>query len=339
MDLIERYLTAVGLLIPAGQRADILAELREALLSQREEKEDELGRALTAEEQQRLLDAFGDPMTVAARYGAPRYLIGPELYPLYALMLKLVLIPVAIAAIAPTIVIAVTTGDLGAAIGRGVGVAINGFLSCVGSITLVFAGLQRSPENLRRLREWSARDMAELSKLSRLSELSNLGKLADGGRRRWFEDVTGIVAQLIFVLWWTHVIPFWRSNIPVHEGQSVALGLAPVWDALFWPVLALSGLDIAIHALRLATPEPPRAALAFNLALQLGLLAAVGWALRAGRWVVVTGVGLPAEALAKVAYGVNLGIHVTLIVLAVVAIASAGVSLLRLARPASTQAA
>ena len=46
MDLVERYLAAVARELPEAQRDDIVAELRDILLSQFEEKEAELGRPL-----------------------------------------------------------------------------------------------------------------------------------------------------------------------------------------------------------------------------------------------------------------------------------------------------
>ena len=42
MDLIDRYLDAVRLLLPLDQRDDIAAELRDVLMTRREEK---IGRA------------------------------------------------------------------------------------------------------------------------------------------------------------------------------------------------------------------------------------------------------------------------------------------------------
>ena len=49
-DLTERYLAAVGRELPEKQRADIVAELRDELLSTIEAKEDGLGRTLSEKE-------------------------------------------------------------------------------------------------------------------------------------------------------------------------------------------------------------------------------------------------------------------------------------------------
>ena len=50
MDLIERYLAAIGRQLPAKPAADIEAELRDVLLSRVEEQEADLGRPLTEAE-------------------------------------------------------------------------------------------------------------------------------------------------------------------------------------------------------------------------------------------------------------------------------------------------
>ena len=75
---------------------DIINELSENLLSRMEETEAELGRPLTETEQETILREHGDPMVVASRYGAThrcvsfgRQLIGPALFPIYIIFLKL----------------------------------------------------------------------------------------------------------------------------------------------------------------------------------------------------------------------------------------------------------
>src|SRR5580692_1113550 len=59
MDLLDRYLAAVGALLPGRQRADITDELRDVLMNRAEEKEAELGRPLKRKEEADLLRAFG----------------------------------------------------------------------------------------------------------------------------------------------------------------------------------------------------------------------------------------------------------------------------------------
>jgi hypothetical protein len=130
MDLIERYLAAVGFLLPRRQRDDITAELREALLARREDKEAETGHPITRGEEDDLLRAFGHPLVVAARYGRQQYLIGPELYPIYVFALKVLLAIIAGAAVVTGVVsAAVGPGQPGAAIATSLGVFWNGAIS------------------------------------------------------------------------------------------------------------------------------------------------------------------------------------------------------------------
>lgn len=96
MNLLNRYLQAVGQYLPKARRGDILEELRANLLSQMEDREEELGRPLTDSEIVSLLHRHGNPMIVAGRYREPNLglafgiqLIGPELFPIYRIVLGL----------------------------------------------------------------------------------------------------------------------------------------------------------------------------------------------------------------------------------------------------------
>ncbi len=88
MDLLERYLQAVKFWLPRAQKSDIIAELREDLSSQIEDKEASLGRPLNQDEIQAILKQCGHPMVVASRYQPQRQLIGPVLFPVYVFVLK-----------------------------------------------------------------------------------------------------------------------------------------------------------------------------------------------------------------------------------------------------------
>ena len=90
MNLIDRYVRAVGDNLPRGQRDDILRELTDSIHSRFEDEEATLGRPLVEAEEVAILRAYGHPMAVAARYrGDDRSvtfggrLIGPELFPTY----------------------------------------------------------------------------------------------------------------------------------------------------------------------------------------------------------------------------------------------------------------
>ena len=320
MDLIERYLSAVRMLLPAGQRDDIAAELRDVLMNRREEKAAELGRPLTRPEDEALLKDFGNPLAVAARYGRQQYLIGPELYPVYLLVLKIVLAVIAGSALITGVVNGVLAhGDPGPAIVAALGVAWTGSFAAVGSVTVVFAILERSNVRRKFLDNWNPRDLPRLPPRRR--------------RATWVDHVAGIVVNIIFILWWTRAIQLWQPNIPLKAGHSLNVDLAPIWQGLYWPVLGVSAGVIAVHALKLLSPAPKRAAYALDILLQIAVLVVAGLALRAGTWVLVSGHGLTGAQLADVTLGVNIGAQVTLIVIVIVAAFTIAYDLWRLWRP------
>jgi hypothetical protein len=92
MDVVERYLENVRAILPGGRKDDIVAELRENIRAQVEDREERLGRSLTEEERIGVLRAHGHPILVAGRYRSDgrrlvlgREVIGPALFPFYRL--------------------------------------------------------------------------------------------------------------------------------------------------------------------------------------------------------------------------------------------------------------
>ena len=70
-DLVSRYVAAVRRRLPARAAGDISAELREAVASQLEAKEAELGRPATRDEMAVLLRSFGSPMLAEGAGSGP----------------------------------------------------------------------------------------------------------------------------------------------------------------------------------------------------------------------------------------------------------------------------
>jgi len=90
-ELIGRYVYAVTSRLPAGQRADIERELRGLIEDMREERSQ--GREDHATLTEEVLTALGHPGKMAAQYReTKRYLIGPELFDTYWVVMKVVAI-------------------------------------------------------------------------------------------------------------------------------------------------------------------------------------------------------------------------------------------------------
>jgi hypothetical protein len=331
MDLIDRYLAAVSALLPAAQRADIIAELRDLLLSRREEKAAELGRPLTRAEDAELLRGFGRPFIVAARYGAQGYLIGPELYPIYRFVLRMVLALVGVAAAVGAIIAFAVTFDIGDAIGTIFKVGINGAIGATGVLTLIFALLQRYDLGARIANDWNPEGLHAPAARRRRPR---------GQAERVAENLAGIVVNIIALLWWTHAVNLdipYVTYAPMGAGQRLSFAPAPIWRELFWPVTALMLGAIVVHGLRLSAPGA-RLGAALDAARQAatGIVAYV--ALQANAWIVVLSVGLPTATAAKLSYAVNLGIHITLIVVICAAVGVALADLWSLTRPTPDKA-
>ena len=92
MELLDRYLFAVSKHLPQARREDLIAELKDNLLSQIEDEEASLGRPLTTDEIAEVLRKHGRPLLVALQYLPQQHLIGrrpvhllPLLHPAAAL--------------------------------------------------------------------------------------------------------------------------------------------------------------------------------------------------------------------------------------------------------------
>lgn len=91
MELIERYIYAVTHRLPQSQREDIAKELRGLIEDMLEERGQE--DQVTEKQVEDVLLELGDPRKLADKYrGTKRYLIGPELFDHYLMVLKIALI-------------------------------------------------------------------------------------------------------------------------------------------------------------------------------------------------------------------------------------------------------
>jgi hypothetical protein len=302
MDPIDRYLESIRWFLPSQSRDDILAELRDVLITRREEKAAELGRPLTRAEDEDLLRAFGNPLGVAARYGRQRYLIGPEVYPVWELVLKIVLLGVGASAVITAIVAtAVGQGDATHGLLRGIAVAWDGGFVSIGIVTVVFAVMERSGAFRRMAQTWRVRDLPRVPRRRRQR------------RENWIDWVSSIVVNFLFMLWWLGVIHFWPADVPTKAGGLMHFAFAPDLQVFYWPLLALAATNIGVNLLKLASSESRPIGMGLQLAVQAAAIVMAALALHAGHWAVVTGVGVAPNVLAETQHGLEIGAEVTLI--------------------------
>jgi len=230
MDLVDRYLQAVKFGLPKKQKQDILAELSDDLHSQIQEQEAMLGRSLNQDEIAAILKKFGPPMQVALRYQPQRYLIGPQVFPIYLFVLKLVWL----CFFGPWFVIGVALDIFVAANHSGHYRALTTVLDRFWLaalinlivVTIVFALIDRyQPDGIWQ--NWNPLKLPQVRDVNRIPRSSSISELA------WY----GMIS-----LWWAGAFHF--PSIPGLKIQP-----APVISRFFfWPILLLVVGHAAIAA-------------------------------------------------------------------------------------------
>jgi len=236
MELLDRYLHAVGKHLPARRRDDIVEELRANLLERVDDREAELGRPLTLSEEEEVLKQHGHPMLVAARYFPRQYLIGPTLFPYYWFVLKVSLALAALAYAAITgvtlAVSNVTPGAVGEALMRVPGIAF----MVAGWITLVFAVADFAGDRLIKkcdvLDSWSPRTLPAAEP----SDKKQKSVVADLLLHVCFAIYLLAVARFPYLMFGPGVTFF--KNSPVQ--------LAPVVYAFYWDFVVMALVQVAL---------------------------------------------------------------------------------------------
>ncbi len=310
MDLIDHYLNAVAAQLPQGERDDIVAELRDLILSRFEAKEEELGRDLTDEEREAILREIGHPLVVAGRYrkGA-QSLIGPELFPWWLFAVKAgLMLMVAIQVIVAVIHIVTASSDVGQAISQAINGVIEGGLFIIGAATVAGALFEHYGYRPGFMTSWRVKDLPvyNLSDPDRWSETlqgrtgqatSRQAARSSSGvwraqslKGRWpgGEAVFSIIALLFFMSWWSGL---WSvsglDSIAITDGRAQVVP-SPIWQANFVPIMLLAIGQLWIETIRLFRPQWVR----FRAGLEVvasGVALAIVWTIfQYGHWFTLT---------------------------------------------------
>ncbi|MGA2570739.1 MAG: hypothetical protein ABSF23_09485 [Terracidiphilus sp.] len=260
MELLDRYLQAVGKHLPWQRQNDILAELKTNLEAQLEDKEAELGRPLTKEETEKWLKQIGPPIRVAARYQRPQYLIGPDVFPTYWYVLRLVLAwATVLYTIGRTVEIAVNNLGWKAAVQAAFQLPVLLLINAA-VVTLIFVVVEqvsrRSPEKCKSFApaasDWSPADLPPVG-------------ASDGSKPRTFAKALAeaIFGLLFFV--WLLLVPHYPVLIlgpgAWYLGAS-PFALAPAWWPFYWCVVGLNAFELTwkiVDFVRDAWQGPKRA--------------------------------------------------------------------------------
>jgi hypothetical protein len=308
-DIIERWLEAVAAQLPPETRADITDELRELIVSRMESREAELGRELTPAEVEAVLKEIGHPLAVAARYrSGPDSLIGPDLLPWWLYGVKAGLL-VLLAIHALSLVVTLVSGPRDA--GQAIAQAFHGFfgsgLTLIGALTLAGAIMEHYRIRPKWMTEWRAKDLS----LFGLSDPTTWGVKAReatqasagpavkvrpvqvrvGGSGAAGEAVFSLLALGLFVLWWLGLVSFpGLSTIEIAD-QPVTVAGAPVWTALYAPILAFALVQMAVDLFTLINPTAERLRALLRAGVAAGNLVLLWFIVQAGDLFILSSAG------------------------------------------------
>ncbi len=176
MNLIDTYVSEVGRHLPRNTRHDIEAEIRSILQDMLEERSQKTGKPVDDEMTLEILKAYGAPEKVAATYQGERYLVGPRMYPIFTLVLRIVLVVIGVlAAIGLGIALSHTAGNpqnIIETITRAIVNFAGSIMTALGNIVLIFAiiewalfraGARVDFKGLPTEKEWEPRSLIKAS--------------------------------------------------------------------------------------------------------------------------------------------------------------------------------
>ena len=258
MDLLRRYLQAVGTYLPKSQQDDILKELGENLRSQMEDKEAELGRPLNEDEVAAILKKHGHPMFVAAHYRQTRHLIGSTLFPVYWFVMKIILGIVGFGYSVSALVLI--------AQGKGILEVLGTIFSYAGAVlptfawvTIIFAMLDIG-NNKFHLLEKVTRESNDKFDPRTLPALRPASDSPDSKPIPRHKTAVELFFSVAFLLWWIRVSPIRKLALfmalgPVGLADKIPFQLGPVWETVYWAVILLTLVAVVQQITILIHPD------------------------------------------------------------------------------------
>lgn len=299
MDLIDRYLHAVRRNLPPAKADDIVAELRDDLFSQKEAREDVLDRELTKDEIGALLKENGHPLIVASRFRKHQYLIGPEIFPFYLSVMRIVLmIVVGLMLLVSTTKAVLAGGDMLTIWAASMAGIFSAVLWNAAIVTAIFAVIERTGIAAGPLVNWIP---------------DELPKVVDKQQGPW-ESAFEVAASVAFLLWWTGVIhlPFTAID------ADFRLVPGAILTELFWPILILASARLVHNLVQWLRPNWKTVRNILNVATAAGGLVLLVLVYQSGEWVTVVSNGMAAEQVGKLQESLNLSFRITFVVIALV---------------------
>lgn len=276
MNWLERYIFAVKAHLPTNLREDVSAELLADLEDELEHRCQQLGRELNDAEVKDMLRQRGHPLLVAADFQPRRTVVSEQLFPLYSLILKWLLVGVIVVHGATWLSQLAAQAEpnfirtwLQTAWGM-----FNSSLYCFAWLTLIFYLIGESADRTQLFRNWRPEFLPKVSAgaepISRTAtaiELVFLGFVLIWLNRQIPGAVGEPPLQLVFSEAWLGLLPWINATLVGVIALAVAKLVFPYWNRtkiLLDILLYLPGIVLALIIANWETP----------LTLQLGADAA-----------------------------------------------------------------
>jgi hypothetical protein len=211
-------------------------------------------------------------LKVAGEYAPQRYLIGPTLYPYYLQALQVVAAVVCVLHVVVSLVVGVTTGDLGGLTADTVGRIVDSFLVMGAFVTIGFAVMEGRGHRAPWIEHWNPLSLRHRG----ASQAVDRGDL-----------ITSIVTDFVGLLWWNGALAL-PTRIALGD-TTLAFARSPAWDAVFWPVNAVLVGSLVLCAAMLWVGHWRGLSVALKLAVELAAAALVIYLLRAPTLVLLEG--------------------------------------------------
>ncbi len=241
--LIDRYLAAVSENLPAKHRQDTITEIRSLIQDALDDRSKAEGKAPDEEMMSAVLKQFGPPEKIVAPYLPEKYLIGPQLFPAFILVLQIALPIIAVLTLVTfwiglNVSLPVSGTDLFKAVVNTLSNALNTVVIAFGNIVLIFAiiqwvvpGIKTTPKE----KEWNP---------STLKAISQPNKVKRGE----------LITEIFFTLLALIIFNFYLDRIGIYNNLNGQWSFTPVLTQTFInyiPVLDVLwlltiGLDIIL---------------------------------------------------------------------------------------------
>ncbi|MBW7477341.1 hypothetical protein K0T92_21715 [Paenibacillus oenotherae] len=242
MDLIKRYIYAVTHKLPEKQRADIEQELHGLIEDMLEHRTG--GGAVTEKEVEEVLLELGSPQEMAEKYlGQRRYLIGPKLFDLYWMVVRIVVFSIVLAlGIGLIIELFLEPVQGGQFIIESIASLISAAVQGFAWVTVVFAVMEyrgvKAPDiGLGAKNEWRPSQLAPIPNPKTTIKRS--------------EPIASIIVNLLVILWLTSSIHYFGIIYFNEDGGTVIIpffneAVFRAYYPLIWVTIAISILKDSI---------------------------------------------------------------------------------------------